>query len=165
MKSPIINFDNNTTTKICLSGLIQKEGIHLNLKGNSKETLIIELLDILETHGRILDRNIALKDLLSREQTMSTGIPNGIAIPHAKTNAVQELTAAIGIKKSGVDFDSALDDKTRIIILALAPPDKSKSLYEFLLAMTATLNDDTLRSKIIAAKTPDEIVELLRQHK
>jgi mannitol/fructose-specific phosphotransferase system IIA component (Ntr-type) len=93
---------------------------------------------------------------------MSTAIPNGIAIPRAKTNAVQELTVAIGIKKSGVDFDSALDEKTRIIILALAPPAKAKSLYKFLLAITATLSDDTIRSKIIAAKTPGEIVELLR---
>jgi PTS system nitrogen regulatory IIA component len=95
---------------------------------------------------------------------MSTGIPNGIALPHAKTTAVQELTVAIGIKKSGLDFDSALDDKTRIIILALAPPEKAKPLYQFLLAITAILNDDTIRSKILAAKTPDEVVELLHKY-
>jgi mannitol/fructose-specific phosphotransferase system IIA component (Ntr-type) len=96
---------------------------------------------------------------------MSTAIPNGIAIPHAKTNAVQELTIAIGIKRSGLDFDSPLDDKARIIILALAPPGKSKLLYEFLLAITSALNNDTLRSKILAAKTPEEVAELLRDYK
>jgi mannitol/fructose-specific phosphotransferase system IIA component (Ntr-type) len=95
---------------------------------------------------------------------MSTAIPNGIALPHAKTNAVQELTVAIGIKKSGLDFDSVLDDKTRIIILALTPPEKSKSLYEFLLAITNALNDDTLRSKILTVQTPAEVVELLHQY-
>jgi mannitol/fructose-specific phosphotransferase system IIA component (Ntr-type) len=95
---------------------------------------------------------------------MSTAIPNGIAIPHAKTNAVQELTIAIGIKKSGLDFDSPLDDKTRIIVLALAPPNKAKPLYKFLLAITTALNDDTLRSKILAAKTPEEVAELLHQY-
>jgi mannitol/fructose-specific phosphotransferase system IIA component (Ntr-type) len=67
--------------------------------------------------------DIALKDLLDREQTMSTAIPNGI--PHAKTNTVQDLIIAIGIKKSGVDFDSALDDKTNIIVFALALPSAS----------------------------------------
>jgi PTS system nitrogen regulatory IIA component len=96
---------------------------------------------------------------------MSTAIPNGIALPHAKTNAVQELTVAIGIKKSGLDFDSPFDDKTNIIILTLAPANKVKHLYKFLLAITTILNDDTLRSKILAAKTPDQIVELLHQHK
>jgi PTS system nitrogen regulatory IIA component len=94
---------------------------------------------------------------------MSTGIPNGIALPHAKTSAVQELTVAIGIKKSGVDFDSALDDKTRIVILALAPPEKAKPLYQFLLTITAILNDDTVHSKLLAAKSPAEVVELLHK--
>jgi mannitol/fructose-specific phosphotransferase system IIA component (Ntr-type) len=144
--------------------LLQPKYINLNLKGKAKEIIINELLDVLVIQGKLIDRATALKDLLDREQTMSTGMPNGIAIPHAKTNAVQDLTAAIGIKKSGLDFDSALDDKTHIIILALAPPGKAKSLYKFILTITAALNDDTLRSKILAAKTPDEVVELLRQY-
>jgi PTS system nitrogen regulatory IIA component len=148
-----------------LFSTIAPNHIILNLKGKTKEIIIDELLDMLAVQGKLLDRDIALKDLIEREQTMSTAIPNGIAIPHAKTNAVQELTVAIGIKKSGLDFDSALDDKTRIIILALAPPDKPKPLYEFLLAITTALNDDTLHSKILTAKTPDEIIELLHQYK
>jgi mannitol/fructose-specific phosphotransferase system IIA component (Ntr-type) len=139
--------------------------IILNLKGKTKESIINELFDVLEIQGKLTDRTTALKDLLDREQTMSTGIPNGIAIPHAKTNAVQELTTVIGIKKSGLDFDSPLDDKARIIVLALAPPDKSKLLYEFLIAITTVLSDDTLRSKILAAKTTVEVVNLLRQYK
>jgi PTS system nitrogen regulatory IIA component len=138
--------------------------IILNLKGRTKESVVNELFDILELQGKILNRAMALKDLLDREQTMSTGIPNGIAIPHAKTTAVQELSIAIGIKKSGLDFDSPLDDKARIIVLALAPPDKPKPLYEFLIAITTALTDDTLRSKILAAKTTEEVADLLRKH-
>jgi mannitol/fructose-specific phosphotransferase system IIA component (Ntr-type) len=145
--------------------IITPETITLALKGKTKKAVIIELLDILSAKEKLVNRAAALKDLLNREQAMSSSILNGIAIPHAKTNSVQKLTIAIGIKKSGIDFDSPLDDKTRIIILALAPPDKSKSLYEFLLAITTALNDDTLRSKILAAKTPEEVVELLREYK
>jgi mannitol/fructose-specific phosphotransferase system IIA component (Ntr-type) len=148
-----------------LLSIILSENIVITLKGKTKKTVINELLNILSAQGKLINQDTALRDLLAREQSMSTGIPNGIAIPHAKTNAVQELTVAIGIKKSGVDFDSALDDKTRIIILALAPPDKPKPLYEFLLAMTTALNDDTLRSKILAAKNPDEVIALLREYK
>ncbi|MDR0760637.1 MAG: PTS sugar transporter subunit IIA [Treponema sp.] len=145
--------------------LISPENISLRLHGRTKEVVINELLDMLAIQGKLLNRDMALKDLLDRERTMSTAIPNGIAIPHAKTNAVQELTAVIGIKKSGVDFDSALDDKTRIIILALAPPNRAKPLYKFLLAITTALSDDTLRSKILTTKTPAEVAELLRQYK
>jgi mannitol/fructose-specific phosphotransferase system IIA component (Ntr-type) len=145
--------------------LITSNTITLNLKGKTKKSILNELLDMLAAQGKPLDRDIALKDLMEREQTMSTAIPNGIAIPRAKTTAVKELTVAIGIKKSGVDFDSALDDKTHIIILALAPPDKAKPLYKFILAITATLNDDTIRSKILAAKTSEEVAELLCGYK
>jgi mannitol/fructose-specific phosphotransferase system IIA component (Ntr-type) len=145
-----------------LFSTIVPDHIILNLKGKTKETTINELLDLLASQGKLLDRDTALKDLLDREQAMSTAIPNAIAIPHAKTTAVQELTIAIGIKKSGLDFDSPLDDKARIIILALAPSDKSKPLYEFLLAITTALNDDTLRSKILSATTPEEVATLLQ---
>jgi PTS system nitrogen regulatory IIA component len=154
-------------TKNCkeLFSIVLSEQIIIGLRGKTKESIINKLLDMLATQGKLLNRDLALKDLLAREQTMSTAILNGIAIPHAKTSAVQELTVAIGIKKSGLDFDSPLDDKARIIILALAPPDKPKPLYEFLLAITTVLNDDTLRSKTLTAKTPEEVANLLQEYK
>jgi PTS system nitrogen regulatory IIA component len=144
--------------------IITPDTITLNLKGATKEAVITELLDMLSAQGKLVDWTAALKDLIDREQNMSTAIPNSIAVPHAKTNAVQELTAALGIKKSGLDFDSPLDDKTRIFILALAPPNKAKPLYKFILAITAALNNDTLRSKILAATTSEEVTELLCQY-
>jgi mannitol/fructose-specific phosphotransferase system IIA component (Ntr-type) len=148
-----------------INNVVLPEQIIIGITGKTKKSVINELLDRLEKQGKLINRTTALKDILTREQTMSTGILNGIAIPRAKTNAVQELTVAIGIKKSGVDFDSPLEDKSLIIILALAPPDKSKPLNEFLIAITAAFNDDILRSKILAAKTPEEVVDLLRQYK
>jgi PTS system nitrogen regulatory IIA component len=145
--------------------LVQPEIITLTLKGTTKEAVITELLDILSAQRKLVDRAAALKDLIDREQNMSTAIPNGIAVPHAKTNAVQDLTIAIGIKKSGLDFDSPFDDKTHLIILALAPPEKTKSFYKFILAVTTALNNDPLRTKILFAQTPEEIVSLLREYK
>jgi mannitol/fructose-specific phosphotransferase system IIA component (Ntr-type) len=147
-----------------LLNLISSESISLHLHGKTKWAIINELLDILAVQGKLLNRDIALKDLLDREQAMSTAMPNGIAIPRAKTNAVQDLTIVIGIKKSGVDFDSPFDDKTNIIVLALAPLNKAKLLYKFILAITAALNDDTLRSKILAAKSPEEVARLLQKN-
>jgi hypothetical protein len=87
-----------------LFSIILPTHIILDIKGKTKETIISELFDILAAQEKLLDRDIALKDILSREQSMSIGIPNDIALPHAKTTAVQELTVAIGIKRSGVDF-------------------------------------------------------------
>jgi mannitol/fructose-specific phosphotransferase system IIA component (Ntr-type) len=160
--SSLIDFHKNINKRAIY--LLQPEYITINLKGGTKVTVINELLDVLVVHGKLLGRDTALKDILDRERAMSTAIPNGIAIPHAKTNTVRELAIAIGTKKSGLEFASPLDDKTHIIILAIAPPDKSKSLYKFLLAITTALNDDTFRSKILVSKTPKEIAELLHQY-
>jgi hypothetical protein len=67
-----------------LFSIISPTHIILNLKNRAKESIINELFDILEIHGSLIDRTVALKDLLEREQAMSTAIPNGIAITHAK---------------------------------------------------------------------------------
>jgi mannitol/fructose-specific phosphotransferase system IIA component (Ntr-type) len=75
--------------------LFPPQHIKLTLKGKTKETVINEPLDILETNGKLFNQAAVLKDLMDREKIMSTAIPNGIAILHAKTNAVQELTAAL----------------------------------------------------------------------
>jgi PTS system nitrogen regulatory IIA component len=165
INKPFDFIDSQKNNGLDLFHLLQPEYINLNLKGHTREAIINELLDPLQVDGKLIDRTIVFNDILDREQVMSTAIPNGIAIPRAKTSAVKELTVAIGVKRSGLDFDSPFDDKTNIIILALAPPEKSTHLYQFILAITAALNDDTLRSKILTAKTPDQIVELLCQHK
>jgi mannitol/fructose-specific phosphotransferase system IIA component (Ntr-type) len=86
---------NNNTNHF---SLFPPRHIKLTLKDKIKEAIINELLDILETNGKLFNRAAVLKDLMDREKIMSTAIPNGIAIPHAKTNAVRDLTAAIGIE-------------------------------------------------------------------
>jgi mannitol/fructose-specific phosphotransferase system IIA component (Ntr-type) len=85
-------FGQKTNTSKHLFSAILHDHIILNLKGKTKETIINELLDMLVTQGKLLDRDTALKDLLAREQTMSTAIPNGIGVPHTKTAVVQKLT-------------------------------------------------------------------------
>jgi PTS system fructose-specific IIC component len=72
--------------------VITADTITLNLKGKISETIITELLGILLTQRKLTDQTTALNDLLYREQTMSTAMPNGIALPRAKTNVIRELT-------------------------------------------------------------------------
>jgi mannitol/fructose-specific phosphotransferase system IIA component (Ntr-type) len=102
----LISPDKNKADK--LLDLIRPENISLNLKSTTKEAAINELLDILSAQGKLIDRDAALADLLNREQTMSTGIPNGIAIPHANTSGVQEIALALGIKNSGLGFNYSI---------------------------------------------------------
>jgi mannitol/fructose-specific phosphotransferase system IIA component (Ntr-type) len=101
--------------------LITCESININFKGNSKESIIRELLDILKTNDKLFDLGIAYRDILKHEKEKIIDIPNGISVPHTKPTVIHELTITIDIKKSGLNFESPLDDKTCITILILTP--------------------------------------------
>ena len=68
------------------------------------------MVDILVSEGRVLNRDLVLRDVFAREKAMGTGMKDGIALPHAKTDGVDDLEVAIGIKKKGIDF-GAMDGK------------------------------------------------------
>lgn len=97
------------------------EHIEPDLKGQTKFQIIEELLDLLDKNGRLVDREVALQDVLAREGYLSTGLENGLAIPHAKTDGVNSLEIAFGVKKSGVDFES-LDGKPAYLIFGVVAP-------------------------------------------
>jgi len=82
-----------------LRKLLSKDNIFLDLKSNTKEGVIEEIIDRLVASGKIKDRNAALKAILERERKMSTGMENGIALPHGKNNSVDKLITAIAVKK------------------------------------------------------------------
>ena len=96
------------------------ETICLDLKGATKEAILAEMVDLLVASGHIRDRDAVLKAVLEREKRMSTGMQNGIAIPHGKTDSVDCLVAALGIKRAGVDF-GALDVQLADLELDHAP--------------------------------------------
>ncbi|MCK5174278.1 MAG: PTS sugar transporter subunit IIA, partial [Planctomycetes bacterium] len=89
-----------------LTQILQPTCVQAPLQGKDKESVITELVDLLSASGQLLDRNVVLEAVLMREETRSTGIGSGIAIPHGKCAGVKELVMAIGITADPVDFDS-----------------------------------------------------------
>ena len=92
-----------------------------SLQATDKPGILAEILDLLVSAGHIKDRETALKDMLSREKSMSTGLQHGVAIPHAKTTAVDRLVCAVGIKPEGVDFASLDGEPSTIFVMTLSP--------------------------------------------
>jgi len=135
--------------------------IVLDLKADTKEGVIRELLETMAGNGRIDDLEMAFADVLERERSMSTGMQNGIALPHAKTDAVQTIAAAIGLKRGGVEFQS-LDGKPATIIVLLATPRKNPGAHiQFLAGIGAALRDESRREQILAATSAEEVVRLI----
>jgi len=162
MKKDMLNGDGRTSDD--LLSVVSPGCVSLNLRSAAKEDIIAELVDILFAAGKLLDRDMVLHDVLEREKTMSTGMEHGIALPHAKSDGVDDLAVAIGIKREGADFESLDGEKSRLFILVASPKKTSGPHVRFLAAAAAVLKDKAAREAIIAAATPEIAVKLLRNN-
>ncbi|MDR3174391.1 MAG: cation:proton antiporter [Treponema sp.] len=161
MKREISNLQGRTREEVL--SLIEPDCIILDLTGNTKEAIITELVDLLDSRGKLLDRDEALADVLRREETMSTGMEHGIALPHGKSDAVADICVAVGIKKDGVDFESLDGEKSRLFILVVSPKKVSGPHIQFLAAIGAVLKDETLREQVISADFKEDAAFLLQR--
>ena len=137
------------------------ETISLDLQGATKEDILAEMVELLTASGHIRDREAVLKAILEREKRMSTGMQNGIAIPHGKTDSVDCLVAALGIKRGGVDFGALDGQPSNIFVMTVSPDSRTGPHIQFLAEISRPLNDAAVRAKLLAATTPEEVLNLL----
>jgi fructose-specific phosphotransferase system IIA component len=137
------------------------ETICLDLKGSTKEEILAEMVDLLMASGHIRDREAVLRAISEREKRMSTGMQNGIAIPHGKTDSVDCLIAALGIKRGGVDFGALDGQPSNIFVMTVSPDSRTGPHIQFLAEISRPLNDATVRAKLLAAATRDDVLRLL----
>jgi fructose-specific phosphotransferase system IIA component len=144
-----------------LKRILNRNVIQLDLPGSSKQEVIESLLDILMKTGKVKDKAAALNALLDREKKMSTGIQFGVAIPHAKTDAVDELLACVAIKKEGVDF-AALDElDSKIFIMTLSPEKRTGPHVQFLAEMSRVLQNKDVREKMLHSESEEALLQLI----
>ena len=137
------------------------ETISLDLKGASKEAILSEMVDLLVASGHIRDREAVLKAVSDREKRMSTGMQNGIAIPHGKTDSVDCLVAALGIKRGGVDFGALDGQPSNIVVMTVSPDSRTGPHIQFLAEISRPLNDVAVRTKLLSATSREEVLHLL----
>jgi nitrogen PTS system EIIA component len=148
---------------MALIDLMSPEVVKVPLAGRSKDEVIRELLGVLAGSGRLADENKAYEAVIAREALGSTGLENGIAVPHAKTTAVKDLTIAIGIASPGIDFQ-ALDGKpSTLFFLILAPPDKSGPHIEALAEIARMTRSTAFCKAVASARSSAEVVALFRE--
>ena len=133
----------------------------MDVQGTTKDEIIEYLVDILCGTGMVADKDAALQCVREREKKMSTGIQNGVAIPHGKTAAVDRLLACIALKKGGVDFDSLDGEPSRIFIMTLSPVARSGPHIQFLSEVSQLLQDEEARKSLIDAETPREVRDII----
>ncbi len=145
--------------------LITEDLITDSLQGENKFDVIAELLDLLVKKGLVKDRDTAYQDLVEREHYLSTGLENGLAVPHAKTSAAQQLLISFGLSRRGVEFDSLDGKPAHFIFLVLSPRDTSGPHIKILAQITRNFRNGEVGKKLLEAKSPKEILEIFKTFK
>ena len=144
-----------------ITDLLSKKSIAINPKVSSKEDAINKLVDLMYSSGKLNDKEEYKNAVLAREELSTTGIGDGVAIPHAKTKAVNDAGLAAMIVNDGVDYDS-LDGNPAKIFFMIAAPDGENNLHlEVLARLSTMLMDEKFRSALENSKSPDEFLKLI----
>ncbi|MFT8323092.1 MAG: fructose-specific PTS transporter subunit EIIC [Bacillus sp. (in: firmicutes)] len=144
-----------------ITELLTQETILLNIEGTQKLSTIDQLVDVLNSAGKLTDREEYKAAILKRESQSTTGIGEGIAIPHAKTKAVKNAAIAFGRSTAGVDYES-LDGQPANLFFMIAAPDGANNTHlEALSRLSTILLKEEVRAKLLAAKTKQEIVGII----
>ncbi|MBM7571043.1 PTS fructose transporter subunit IIABC [Aquibacillus albus] len=146
-----------------ITDLLKKDTIILQLEANSKSSVIDELADKLDQAGRLHDKQSFKDAILARESQSTTGIGEGIAIPHAKSEAVKTPAIAFGRSKEGVDYEALDGQPSHLFFMIAASEGANQTHLETLSRLSTFLMDDKFRQKLEQATSEDEVIELINQ--
>lgn len=138
--------------------VLTKKTVVMELEGSTKEAVIRELIAVLAADGHIQDADDAMRVVMERERKMSTGLQSGIAIPHGKSESVESLVAALGIKHDGIPFESLDGQPANIVVVTLSPPNRPGQHIQFLAEIGKSLGDAAVREKILSAPDADTVI-------
>jgi nitrogen PTS system EIIA component len=146
-----------------LLDILPRKSIIPGLKGRTKKQVLEELIDALLEEKPELDRDRLMAVLLERERLGSTGIGDGIAIPHGKIKDINQLILAFGKSADGVDFES-MDGKPVHLFFLLVAPENCTGIHLRALARIARLlKNAPVRKRLVGVNTQDEIYEVIQQ--
>lgn len=145
-----------------LASLFTSEQIIPEMAATERWPAIVELIDLLITQKKIAapDRDSILAALKQREETMSTGIGFGIAIPHASSEAVADVVAAFGRSSQGIEFDALDNAPVKFVVLFIVPKNQFQTHLRTLASIAKFLNDRSVREGLAAASSRDEILRI-----
>jgi len=146
-----------------LTQILQPTCVKVPLDSNDKDSAITEMVDLLAAANQIEDRDTVLEAVLIREQTRSTGIGSGIAIPHGKCSGVKELVMAIGIAKTPLEFDSIDQKPVSIIVLLASPTDRTGPHIQALARISRLMLDDKFKEQLQNSGSAEEVYDLINK--
>jgi mannitol/fructose-specific phosphotransferase system IIA component (Ntr-type) len=144
------------------SDLLVPERVRIPLRGLSKEDVLSDLVDVVaQSLGMDAQREEILQAVLEREEVLSTGIGDGIALPHAKYNGLSELVMAAGSTLEPVNYGALDGEPVRLVFLLLGPDSAAGAHVRALSRLSRLMREVSLRQRLAAAANAEEFLDLL----
>jgi fructose-specific phosphotransferase system IIA component len=143
--------------RLPLDKILNPQAIIMNLKVSRKENIIRHLVDKLDELDLLIDRNEVLRVVMEREQSMSTGMQHGVALPHGKTDAVKKMCMAVGIKPEGCDFQSLDGKPSKVFVLIVSRKQTSDPHIQLLSEIGKKLYSEEAVNKLLECTTKKEV--------
>ncbi|MDD5723622.1 MAG: PTS sugar transporter subunit IIA [Syntrophales bacterium] len=144
-----------------IQDMLKKDFIIEDLKSKTKKEVLAELSDVFLRDDMDIDRDSVIEVLMEREKLGSTGIGDGIAIPHGKLAGLERLVVSFGRSNVGVDFDSLDGGPVHIFFLLMAPENSAGHHLKALAKISRMLKDVSFREALIKAGSSEEIYDLI----
>lgn len=142
---------------------LKVDSTSVDLQSKSKKEVIKEMVQLLSKSKKIKDIDKMVKILMDREELGSTGIGQGIAIPHGKSDAVSEISAAFGISKKGINYEALDGEPVNLIFLLMAPHDSAGVHLKALAKISRLLKDKFFRQALREAKSSEEVMKIIKE--
>ncbi len=147
-----------------ITDILQESCVRVPLESPGKTGAITELVDLLDEKGGLTDRDAVLRAVLAREETRSTGIGLGLAVPHGKSHGCKSLVIAVGRPKEPMPFDAIDGRPCRFIVLLTSPADETGPHIQALAGISRLWQIDAFRRAVGEANTPGELYAAIKQH-
>ncbi len=146
-----------------ISDILEEKLVATNLPGNSKDQIINALIDLVGQSPKVLDKEKMRTAIFEREKIMSTGVGNGFAIPHGKTDAVSDIVAAFGVTAEPIAYQSLDDKPVRLVFLLVGKENLVGPHIKLLSRISRLMNKEEFRGKLLDAKTPQDVLTIFKQ--
>ena len=146
-----------------ISDLLTEELVITHLEGNSKDDIINRIVDLVATSPKVLDKEKVREAVFEREQIMSTGVGDGFAIPHGKTDAVSDIAAAFAITAEPIDYESLDEKPVRLVFLLVSKANMVGPHIKLLSRISRLMNKAEFRNKLLQVASPKEIIQMFQE--
>jgi fructose-specific phosphotransferase system IIA component len=146
-----------------ISDILTDDLVVTGLQGKTKDDIIDAMINLVAVSPKVLDKEKVRKAIFERERIMSTGVGNGFAIPHGKTDAVTDIVAAFAVTAEPIDYQSLDEKPVRLVFLLVGKDNLVGPHIKLLSRISRLMNKEDFRKRLLGQQTSREIIDMFRQ--